>query len=147
MSEDKKRHTTGWYAGAAAFWLIAFWLVFVGLASIIPQIFWPEGIADNAGGCAPALLTLEHDLLTHVGEALQEVPLVATQDEISPWLAEWDQRYAGVRNQCTAALHPAWVELGRLRHGLSGLLERFDREQLPRIRTIERALGSVREDL
>jgi hypothetical protein len=147
LGEDKKRHTTGWYAGAAAFWLIAFWLVFVGLASIIPQIFYPEGVAHSEGGCAPALVTLENELLARVSESLRDVPLVATRDEIATWLEEWDLRHAGVRNQCTAALHPAWVELGRLRHGLAGMLERFDREQLPRIRTIERALGSAGENL
>jgi hypothetical protein len=122
-------------------------LVFVGLASIIPQIFSPEAVAQGEGGCATALQSLENELLAHVGEALQDVPLVATRDEVEPWLADWDQRHAGLRGQCTASLQPAWVELGRLRHGLAGLLERFDREQLPRIRTIERALGSARENL
>lgn len=121
--------------------------MFVGLASIIPQIFRPEAVAQGDGDCGSALQTLENELLAHVGETLQEVPLVATRDEVEPWLSDWDQRHAGLRSQCKASLQPAWVELGRLRHGLTGMLERFDREQLPRIRTIERALGSARENL
>jgi hypothetical protein len=46
------------------------------------------------------------------------------------------------RSACQGDENDAWVELVRLRHGMQGLVERFEREQSPRIERLELLLGT-----
>lgn len=138
----KKRHSAGWYAGATAFWLLTAWLITVGLSSIIPQIFWPTASSTKRGeSCAPELQGLRNELLSRTSESIAAAPLPGDRDALRTWLAAWDARLGTARAGCTDKERTAWDELARLRHGLSALVERFDREQAPHIEKLDALLG------
>lgn len=127
------------------FWLLAAWLTTVGLSSIIPQIFWPGGAAQGArGACTPALRELRRELLARASEDIARASAAdpAQREARLAWFESWDQRLfrtlPGCREQEERA---AIAALGRLRHGLQALLERFQREQAPRIELLEQLLG------
>ncbi len=132
----------GWYVGAAVFWLIALWIVTVGLASIIPEIFWPGGHASKGanGSCAEALRALESELMTRSSESVGRAAGAGERDELANWLEDWDRRLQGETTACTETERRAVAELSRLRFGMSGLIQRFDREQTPHIRKIDALL-------
>lgn len=129
------------------FWLMAVWIVTVGLASIIPQIFWPEAGSDTpqAANCGTVLTMLEDELLAHIGENILSARRPHQREELSRWLEAWDLRLLGAQPTCGGNETKALTELSRLRHGLRGLVDRFDREQAPRIERIHALLGSVQE--
>ncbi len=142
-SEGSKRRGAGWYVGAAVFWLIAFWIVGVGLASIIPEVFWPGGDASARaqGSCADTLRSLRSELLTRAGERMTHAPRPGEREELGIWLEAWDASLTGASPGCTVNEREAAGELARLRFGLSALIQRFDREQTPHIRKIDALLG------
>jgi hypothetical protein len=142
LAEVGKRRSTGWYAGAAAFWLLALWLVVVGLSSIIPQIFWPSGNAAAEGSCESALRGLERELLGRTSQSMAEAPAPRGRDDLEKWLRDWDHRLSLTRPTCNQGEQPAWAELLRLRHGMRALVERFDRDEAPRIRKLEALLSA-----
>ncbi len=128
--------------GAAAFWLLAAWLITVGLSSIIPQIFWPAGRQTaKAGSCGSALRQLERELLGQFAGTMTTAPRSDARGELDDWLSRWDKRLAAVRPSCTAHESAAWDELSRLRFGMRGLVDHFDREQAPRLRKLDTLLG------
>jgi hypothetical protein len=131
----------GWYAGAAAFWLLAAWLVAVGLSAIIPQIFWPSGEASADGTCEPALRTLERELLSRASQGMAAAPAAGERESLERWLQDWDHRLLVARPTCNQTEQRAWAELLRLRHGMHALVERFDRDEAPRIRKLEALLS------
>ncbi len=128
--------------GAAVFWLLALWLTAVGLASIIPEIFWPGGDANaNAqGSCADTLLSLREELLARASESIAHAATRAEREELSAWLEAWDHRLQGANATCRATERKAATELARLRFGMIGLIQRFDLEQTPHIRKIDALL-------
>jgi len=144
-SEGSRRHGTGWYVGAAVFWLIALWIVTVGLASIIPEIFWPGGHAQksDSGSCAEALRSLEGELMARSSESVARVASAGERDELATWLEAWDRRLQGEMASCSEKERRAAAELSRLRFGMSGLIQRFDREQTPHIRKIDALLRTT----
>ncbi len=147
VNEERRRRGGGWYVGAAVFWLISAWIVTVGLSSIIPAIFWPEAAAEGRvddTSCGNALLELEGELLDHVGANMLRVRDKTQREELSRWLEAWDRRLVAMRPTCKAEEQTAWTELSRLRHGLRGLVDRFDREQAPRLRHIDALLRGAR---
>lgn len=150
MSAEKSQHSAGWYAGALVFWLLSAWLITVGLSSIIPQIFWPGGdVRNDAQSCGSALRTLRRDLLAHASEQIAHAPSAAEQassrDALLTWFDQWDARLFQARPACREQERAAWTELGRLRHGMQALIERFEREEAPRIQRLEQLLGRVEE--
>ena len=145
LGEQNRRHTAGWYAGAAVFWLLAAWLVTVGLSSIVPQIFWPAGDPQNTGSCAADLRVLKQELLQRTTESMSQAPTSGDRDELTTWLDAWDERLRVARSGCNAKEQGAWDELTRLRHGMRALVDRFDHEQAPRLRKLEALLGTDAE--
>jgi hypothetical protein len=145
---EKSQHSAGWYAGALVFWLLSAWLTTVGLSSIIPQIFWPNGDAhSNAASCRPALRELRDELLARTSNTIASASSDAERTAVLAWLSHWDQRLYEARSACKGDEDDAWVELVRLRHGMQGMVERFEHEQSPRIERLEQLLGAhVPED-
>jgi hypothetical protein len=150
LSADKPKHSAGWYAGALVFWLLTAWLITVGLSSIIPQIFWPAGdVRNDAQSCGTALRTLRRELLARASQHIAHAPSAAEQtssrDALLSWFDQWDERLFQARPACREQERAAWTELGRLRHGMQALIERFEREEAPRIERLEQLLGKVEE--
>lgn len=152
MSADKPRHSAGWYAGALVFWLLSAWLITVGLSSIIPQIFWPAGdVRNDAQSCGAALRELRHELLDRASQHIAHTPSAreravdstSDRDALLTWFDHWDERLFQARPACREEERAAWTELGRLRHGMQALIERFEREEAPRIERLEQLLGTA----
>jgi DNA-binding PadR family transcriptional regulator len=142
LGDTGNSRSAGWYAGAAAFWLLAAWLVTVGLSSIIPQIFWPSGGVAVAGSCEPTLVKMERELLARASESMANAATPDERQELEKWLRDWDHRLSLARPTCNQTEQPAWAELLRLRHGMHALVERFDREEAPCIRKLEALLSA-----
>jgi hypothetical protein len=139
-----KQHSAGWYAGAAVFWLLSAWIITVGLSSIIPQIFHPEAShAAGTGSCAAQLRGLTGELLTRTSAAIARAPQKGERETLTEWLARWDDRLLAAKPDCTKHELPAWDELSRLRHGMRGLVDRFDHEQAPRVRKLDALVGAL----
>jgi hypothetical protein len=145
LREARSQRSAGWYVGAAAFWLLAVWLITVGLASIIPQIFWPSGEAAAQGSCAPSLRGLSEELLRQTSQSMAAAASHGDREKLEAWLADWDHRLLLARPTCNHQEQPAWAELLRLRHGMHALIERFDRDEAPRIRKLDALLSSGAE--
>jgi hypothetical protein len=145
LGAQKSQHSAGWYAGALLFWLLTAWLITVGLSSIIPQIFWPNGdVQSEASSCSPALRELQRELLSRTSERIARSSTAAVasdREALLAWFEDWDQRLFQARNSCSEPERAAWTELGRLRHGMQALIERFEREEAPRIQRLEQLLG------
>jgi transposase-like protein len=137
---EKVQHNAGWYVGAAVFWLLAAWLITVGLSSIIPQIFTP-GSGRAGGSCVNTLRDLKDSLLERTSESMARAHSGAERAELTDWLLQWDERMRGARPTCNKSELTAWDELSRLRHGMSGLVDRFDREQSARVKNLDALLN------
>ena len=143
MTGRKSQHSAGWYAGALVFWLLTAWLITVGLSSIIPQIFWPGSAAHGEGAaadCTESLRALRKELLARASERIAK-PHAEPEDAQLVFFEHWDERHFAARASCQSD-EKAWTELGRLRHGMQGLLDRFEREQSPRLLRLEQLLGA-----
>ncbi len=139
----ERKHSAGWYAGALVFWLLCAWLITVGLSSIIPQIFWPAGdVRAEAGSCAPNLRQLRRELAEHMSDAFARAPGYAAE---RAWFERWDGELARARPACQPSEREAFSELNRLRYGMQTLLERFEREQAPRMQRLDELLGAAQE--
>ena len=155
LSADKSQHSAGWYAGALVFWLLSAWLITVGLSSIIPKIFWPDSglpAASHGQGtdCKPALRELRRELLARTSQSISEAPPPSSGEQdreaLLAWFERWDQKLFQARPACRdESDRAAWTELGRLRHGMQALIERFEREEAPRIQRLEQLLGKLEE--
>lgn len=144
MSADKSQHSAGWYAGALVFWLLSAWLVTVGLSSIIPQIFWPGGdVSNSASSCVPELRQLRRELLEHAKSHLLRTPQPSERSHRLAFFERWDKQLFHARPACHDDERDAWTELNRLRHGMHALIERFEREEAPRLERLEQLLGSA----
>ena len=138
MSADSTQRSAGWYAGVVAFWLLAAWLATVGLSSLIPQIFGPPFHSARTGGsCAAELHDLTDDLLEHTSEWVKARPNQSARDTLTSYFSEFDRRLMQAKPSCTESERAAFTELSRLRHGVAGMLDRFEREELPHIRKLQ----------
>lgn len=142
MSAESTQRSAGWYAGIVAFWLLAAWLATVGLSSLIPQIFGPRfNTARNGGSCAAELHDLTDDLLEHTSQWVKAHPPQNARDTLAAYFSEFDRRLMQAKPSCTERERAAFTELSRLRHGVAGLLDRFQREELPHIRKLQAFFG------
>jgi hypothetical protein len=138
LGADKEERSAGWYVGAIVFWLLSAWLVTVGLSSLVPQIFGPAfSAAHSDTSCAEDLHDLTRELLDRTGQYFKEPPRARGQDTLEPFLIDFDRRLMHIKPACSQAERAAFTELSRLRHGLAGLVERFDREELPHLRNLD----------
>jgi hypothetical protein len=143
LGAEKSQHSAGWYAGALVFWLLSAWLTTVGLSSIIPQIFWPNGDARSAAAsCRPALRALQDELTARVSSSIASASSDSDRPELLAWFDRWDKRLYEARSACTPDEDDAWVELVRARHGMQALLERFARDEAPRLQRLHQLLGA-----
>lgn len=141
LAADRTQRSAGWYAGAFLFWLIAAWLATVGLSSLIPQIFGPAFHGPRSGtSCGEDLRDLNDELLNKVADQLKAAQKPASRDTLVAFFSDFDRRLMHTKLSCSEREQAAFTELSRLRHGISALLDRFDREQLPHVRKLHALL-------
>jgi len=118
------------------------YLVIVGVASVVPQVFWPaRAEIDPSIGCAEGLSDLRSELLTFAGEHVARGGS-ARNGALEDFLGPWDLRHRGLEERCAGEQRDAWVLLGRMRERLQGTLERFDAEEGALARAIQSEIHS-----
>ena len=102
------------------------YLVIVGFASVIPQVFWPESDATFDADCADGLRMLYDDLDTvRLGYLSSNVVAPAALREM---LESWDLRLNALRNRCDEdKVHL----LNKYRYRVELNLQRYMREDAP----------------
>ncbi|MFT3922877.1 MAG: hypothetical protein QM778_10115 [Myxococcales bacterium] len=87
-------------------------------------------------------MKLKQELLTRASQSVADAPEPSDREQLEKWLRDWDHRLSVARPTCNPTEQQAWAELLRLRHGMHALIERFDREEAPRIRKLEALLST-----
>jgi hypothetical protein len=126
-----RRLAVGIYSIALAY------LVIVGFASVIPQVFWPEGDASFDLECADGLQLLRHEvdelrlayLSTHATD----------QSALRTSLEAWDLRLNELAKRCDEDLVHL---LNQYRHRVELGLQRYIREDAPLANRVTKALGA-----
>jgi hypothetical protein len=122
------------------------YLIIVGVASVVPQVFWPPKAAiDPAITCADGLRDLRAELLAFAGE---HVTRGGSEDHetVRNFLGPWDLRHRGLEARCEGDERDAWVLLGRMRERLQGTLGRFDAEEGALARAVDLDLTPARQE-
>jgi hypothetical protein len=128
--------------GALLFWLLSAWLITVGLASLVPQIFGPAYSGAGSGtSCAQDLHDLARELLDRVGAHVKDAPRARGRDTLDAYFTDFDRRLMHVKPACSEPERAAFTELSRLRHGMAALVERFEREELPHVQKLNLSLN------
>lgn len=149
MGEGRPRVASGGRAarigrrvGALVFWVGAVYLAIVGFYSIIPQVFFPKSSYEQPAGatCEDGVTALRGELLARAGQRVSGGGVAEDETSLRRWLDDWDDRYAAVGDGCEGSAGEAWAALGRLRHRTEITLRRFDEEQAPLVREIDRRL-------
>ena len=113
------------------------YLVVVGFASVIPQVFWPPVDESFDLDCADGLQLLEHEI-----DELRLTYLSSTESDPSTLrdaLADWDLRLNALATRCDKDE----VELlNRYRHRVELNLQRYMREDAPLAERVRQALES-----
>jgi hypothetical protein len=129
-----RRLAIGIYSIALAY------LVIVGFASVIPQVFWPDSDDSFDLECADGLQLLRHEV--------DEVRLayLATNEtdptELRSALASWDLRLNALAKRCEEDhVHL----LNQYRHRVELGLQRYMREDAPLANRVNQTLGSKPE--
>ena len=113
------------------------YLVIVGFASVIPQVFWPASDDSFDLECADGLQLLRHEV--------DEVRLayLATNDTdplpLRSALQSWDLRLNALAKRCDADQVQL---LNQYRHRVELGLQRYMREDAPLANRVSEALGS-----
>jgi len=111
------------------------YIVAVGFATVVPQVFWPQSAsAAPTEDCQTALQTLHSSLLTQGERAFGGDEAVSAD-----FFHQWDGTFIALGDRCGDA--DGYRELERLRHRLESTLRRFEREDRKLIERAERALG------
>lgn len=119
------------------------YIVGVGFASVIPQVFWPRAAeVDPAITCAEGLRGLRGELLTRAGEHVAQGG-AEDRHALAPYLREWDLRHRGLEARCDGPGRDAWVRLAQMRERLSATLERFDSEEGALARQVDSTLARL----
>lgn len=126
-----RRLAIGIYSIALAY------LVIVGFASVIPQVFWPESDESFDLECADGLQLLRHEV--------DELRLAYTSlnktdpTELRSALKSWDLRLNALAKRCDKdQVHL----LNQYRHRVELDLQRYMREDAPLANRVSEALGS-----
>jgi hypothetical protein len=113
------------------------YLVIVGFASVIPQVFWPAADESFNLDCADGLQLLEHEI-----NELRLTYLAADQTDpktLRDTLAAWDLRLNALAKRCDKDK----VELlNRYRHRVELNLQRYMREDAPLAERVRESLDT-----
>lgn len=119
--------------------LAILYLVGVGLASVIPQVFWPDRVAlDPSLTCAEGLREMRAELLARSSD---RVASLGAQEDLTPFFARWDERHVALEPRCSGSELDAWELLGRLRQRVDDTLERVDDEEGDLARRMDNTLA------
>jgi hypothetical protein len=117
------------------------YLVAVGFATVPPQVLAPERSTEPVEDCSSEIRTLRSRLLTRSTEVFAG----AARGGGDFW-REWDLRFAALEGECTSDGHAnALVALGRLRYRIESDLDRFEQNDLPLVREIDRELARTED--
>ena len=113
------------------------YLVIVGFASVIPQVFWPKTDASFELECVDGLRLLQHE----VDELRLAYLATNATDEtaLEKSLESWDLRLNELATRCNEdQVHL----LNQYRHRVELRLQRYMREDAPLANRVTEALGS-----
>lgn len=123
---------------ATAVYLVGLvYIIAVGFATVIPQVFWPSpatAAAAPEGDCSTALGTLEDALLEETGRRGGR----RLAEPLEPFFRSWDDRYFALGARCSEAR--GYEDLAKLRYRLETTMRRFHREDGALIQKVDRAL-------
>ncbi len=125
------------------FWVCALYLAGVGFYSIPMQIWNPDtAAAAPSAQCGEGLSELRAELLSRAGE---RITAGGGNDpsELDAWFHDWDRRHAAMATPCASSGEELHAQLDRMRQGIEMSLRRFDREQAPVNREIDRGLRNL----
>ena len=138
MPEEKKRGGLGRRLAVGIYSVALVYLVVVGFASVIPQVFWPESDDSFDLECADGLELLRHEV--------DEVRLAyLSTNETDPsalreTLESWDLRLNALAKRCDEdQVHL----LNRYRHRVELNLQRYMREDAPLAARVSETVGSA----
>ena len=136
MPENQQRGGIGRRLAIAIYAIFLSYLVIVGFASVIPQVFWPPSDDTFDLDCADGL-----ELLRHEVDELRLAYLTTNETDptaLRDTLASWDLRLNALAKRCD----PDQVELlNRYRYRVELNLERYMREDAPLAERVSKSLG------
>lgn len=139
-----KPRSLGRRIATAIYWLLAFYIVGVGVYSIVPQVFYPPSVAPPEGTtCSEGLRSLHGELMAMAGDRVAAGS--AHPASQARWMTDFDRRHAGLEARCTGQGHDAWVLLGRLRQRVASTLGRYDAEEGALAREMDDTLAQLAE--
>ena len=137
MPRKEERGGLGRRLAVGIYSIAVIYLVIVGFASVIPQVFWPKRDASFDLDCADGLHILRHE----VDELrLAYLATNATDEtELQKSLESWDLRLNELATRCNEDhVHL----LNEYRHRVELGLQRYIREDAPLANRVTEALGS-----
>ncbi len=140
MPGDKQRGGLGRRLAIAIYSVALVYLVIVGFASVIPQVFWPESDDSFDLDCADGLELLRHEVdelrLAYI--STNETDPTAMRNA----LKSWDLRLNALAKRCDKDQ----VELlNQYRHRVELNLQRYIREDAPLANEVSDTIGSNAE--
>jgi hypothetical protein len=134
---EKQRGGLGRRLAIGIYSVALVYLVVVGFASVIPQVFWPESDDSFVLDCADGLELLRHEVdqlrLTYM--STNETDPTAMRDT----LRSWDLRLNALAKRCDEdQVHL----LNRYRHRVELNLQRYMREDAPLANEVSETVGS-----
>lgn len=137
MAEQKQRGGLGRRLAIGLYAVALLYLVVVGFASVIPQVFGPESDDSFVLECPDGL-----ELLRHEVDELRLAYLASNDTDataLRETLGAWDKRLNALAKRCDADD----VELlNRYRHRVELNLQRYMREDAPLAERVSKTLGS-----
>ena len=137
MPRNEQRGGLGRRLAIGIYSIALIYLVVVGFASVIPQVFWPESDESFDLECADGLQLLRHEV-----DELRLAYLSTNstdETELRKALASWDLRLNALAKRCDQdQVHL----LNQYRHRVELGLQRYMREDAPLANRVSEALGS-----
>lgn len=138
MPEEKQRGGLGRRLAVGIYSIALVYLVVVGFASVIPQVFWPASDDSFDLECADGLELLRHEVdeLRLAYLSTNETDPTALRETLEPW----DLRLNALAKRCDEdQVHL----LNRYRHRVELNLQRYMREDAPLADRVSETLGSA----
>ena len=140
MPEEKQRGGLGRRLAIAIYTVALVYLVVVGFASVIPQVFWPESDDSFDMDCADGLELLRHEVDTLRLEYVSNNETDPTA--MRETLRSWDLRLNALAKRCDKdQVHL----LNRYRYRVELNLQRYMREDAPLADKVSESIGSNAE--